>query len=388
MKNFSRLICTLLLHCTFSNAETLKPADCIAKWKTKPLGVKVLAAPSIAAALKQNPSYATLQRDLSSWTPDFIAAAALELEQQVLSACVNRKLMALLGVFHTDYVRKMGWVGTLSKPGLVFRALVTTGQDRAAVETAVTSVATSGKKPAGDQALVKQVYGEAELVDGIWVVGGKATALENLKLTVRQMCKGLKSCPFWDPSFITHVTILPGTGVAQYVPEIGVLRLSEDLVAEFTPLKRVIIAHELAHAAIRRAELKEGKLWTQQFAELSAWKKEGSVWRTPATAMEGLWQDELTVDSLKQPGNSQYRLQPDPPMPAVGEVDGFVFAKTAREVQTSGDVAEDVADHIAAFVVYPSRYCYRDKPIAPSKYSWVAENVFGKERSLDCNAIE
>ena len=95
-------------------------------------------------------------------------------------------------------------------------------------------------------------------------------------------------------------------------------------------------------------------------------------------------------DNLQQESEgTPFSILPDRVIKSVkvnGEsYEGFVLEKTYRRVIESGDVEEDLADHIAAFIVAPSRFCSDNQPIAAKKHKWIAANILSDRPPLNCS---
>jgi hypothetical protein len=361
--------------------------ECLDKWKNKPLAKEWLVQPAIKAFVESGSKKALVASALSAPSADFLLSSARELEQEVLSQCTHPSLVVLLGELQKAYLAKLGVSEKAVEVPVLFRALASTGDEFTRL-TEVVRKLPKGKSNASGAAWIRQVYQEAALVEGVVVVGANENALNHLKLLMQRAClPRLSSCALWDPAFLYRVSVVPGSGQAAYIPETGVLVLSADLLDRISPLRQLVIAHELAHAATRRVTAKTGEDPREVFADFSGWRKAESGWSTPLRPIDGIWKDEIASDSK----NSPYSVLPDAVLVAQvrsGELlDGFVFEKTLRETQKSGDLFEDIADHIAAYIVAPQRFCYRSKPVAPRKFEWVARAIFGQKQTLTCDAV-
>ncbi len=362
--------------------------SCVERWREAALGKGAADPPAVVAFVKQKKNDATLaalRKQLTEWGEEFLGAATLDLDQRVLSVCTDGVLSDLRREMQLAYVAKLGWKHATKDPALLFRGLLNAGDEAKTVKAAV---AAASNRPGAEKKsgldLLSEIYGQAVLVDGVLVVGAKPLPVDAVKAIARRACKGFEACPFWDPAFVGRVTVLPAKGFAAYVPELATLRLSLDLLKQFTALRQLVAIHELAHAAQFRAKQRTGSDWAQAFAGFSQWKQNASGFETPARATDAKWNDELAKESI----GSSFTLAPDPVFPAVGRLDGFVFAKSERETKRAKDVGEDLADHIAAFIVAPERFCHGAKPVAPGKYAWIAKEVFGKDIKLGCAPLE
>lgn len=371
----------------FASTAWAKPS-CLDRWRESALGKGAADPAAVVAYLKQKKNDATLaalRKQLAEWGEEFIGAAALDLDQRVLSVCPDAGLSELRHELHVAYLAKLGWKLPTKDAALLFKGLLNAGEEAKTVKSAVAAVAAKpGAEKKSALELLSEIYGQALLVDGVLVVGAKPLPVDAIKAIARRACKGMEVCPFWDPAFVGRVTILPVKGFAAYVPELATLRLSQDLLKQFTALRQLVSLHELAHAAQFRAKQRTGADWAQVFAAFSQWKETAGALETPARPIDAKWNDELAKESI----GSSFSLAPDPVFPAVGRLDGFVFAKSERETKRAKDVGEDLADHIAAYLVAPERFCYLAKPVAPGKYAWIAKEVFGKNVKLSCAPLE
>ncbi len=362
-------------------------AACVSQWRVAPLGTVILANPAIGAFLKQNKNDATvdgaLRKTVDGWSADFVVAAALELEQRVLSHCTDAALTRLLTEIHLGYLRKVGWAEVPKEPALLFKGLLNTGEETATVRERVAKLSTEQKKEPALKVLA-QVYGDAAVLAGVLVVGAKPLPLAPLETLVHKICGRKRPCPLWDAAFVARVAILPVNGFASYVPELASLRLSRELLEKENRLHQLVIVHELAHSAQARNKNLTGVDWRLAFAKFSEWKHLDAGWVTPVRATEHQWADAFDTLSL----GSSFSVLPDPVVWAFQQeerkVDGFAFARSERETKRAGDVGEDLADHIAAYILAPERFCFRGKPTAPQKFEWVAREVFGQTQVLRC----
>jgi hypothetical protein len=348
-----------------------------------------LANPGVSVWLKQNKNDATLKAalryQLAKWSGEFALAAALELEQRVLSVCEDPKLRRLLGEIQNTYLKRLGFNGETREPGLLFKGLLNTEEETTSVRERVAKLGDARTKD--PLKTLAAIYGDAQVVSGVLVVGAAPLPTKSLKGLIAKVCVGLTPCPFWDPAVLGRVTLLPTNGFASYIPELASLRLSRELVEKQNPLHLLVVLHELAHAAWQRARQRTGEDWRQEFAAFSEWKTGAKGLATPVRPSPGKREDALTAASEGSP----YSLLPDPPMLAIQslrqgrpDIDGFVFARTERETRRSGDIGEDLADSIAAFIVAPERFCYQGRAVAPRKHAWIAREVFNRAQPLRC----
>lgn len=340
--------------------------DCIARWRSGPLGAAAFSNPAI-----------------EKWGADFQVSAALDLEQRVLSVCESPVLRDRLEAIQRAYLKRLGWTTPHPQPGLLFKGLLNTEDETTAVQERLAKIPATARNESALNVLAR-VYGDAALVNGVLVVGAKPLPVRAIEALAQKACGRMQPCGLWDPAFLGRVALLPTGGFASYVPELASLRLSRELLDKHSSLHTLVMVHELAHAAEWRARQKLGEEWRPVFAKFSHWEKKDGALENPVRPAPGKWRDELAVQSE----GSSYSLLPDPPMPAFTRkempVDGFVFARSDRETRKSSDVGEDLADHVAAYVVAPHRFCFEGKPVAPRKYAWVAKYVFAQDLKLNC----
>ncbi len=351
------------------------------------MGEAVPAGAASAAVLtpflKQNKNDATLKAPLTElvpgWSADFLLTASLEVEQKYLSARNGAYWRKTLQGLQQAYLKKVGWEGSDRDPKWLFKGLLNTADESMALARVYQSWPHE-KRERSTLEVLADLYGAAKIVSGVLVVGSSDT--EVLEKWVHQICPK-HPCKFWNSSYISRVSLFPVHSVAHYVPELTVLRLSQGLLKQGSALAPVVFAHELAHIAQAQAEVR-GEDWRKEFARFSGWERTASGWTTPVQPVAQDWNDVYHRDASLE----GFTLLPDPVLfPLAGpaqKADGFVFAHAVRETIKTGDVAEDFADHIAAYIFAPSRFCFQGKPIAERKYAWVAQRVFGVKKTLNC----
>ncbi len=358
---------------------------CLELWRAGEFGAHWLQKPPIVSFL-QSGKNTDLLPALAAASTDFLLSSSLDLDQRVLRVCPDGSLTKLLATFHKAYLQRLGLMEEVQPVGVAFQGLAASGVELARLQK-VTRALPGGYGKRGAVALLQSLFRGASLESGVVVLGGTKEQKTQLRMAYQKACEGFTVCPLWDPTFLLRVSILPGEAKAQYDPAIGALRVSQDLLADSSELKQLVIAHELAHAALWRLEQTSGDDPRERYADFSGWKKPSGKLVTPVREIEGVWRDALSDASKGSP----YSLLPDPVMPAQRVdgllLDGFVFAKSVRETQASGDVSEDMADHIAAYAVAPGRFCYGKKPIAPRKFEWVAKSIFGLKQTLTCEKV-
>jgi hypothetical protein len=301
----------------------------------------------------------------------------LTLQQEIAPVCAELPLAALASELQGAYLKRLG-LGPerLAAPerDTAFRAFLATREDFGALKAKLS--ATTGKSALD---FAKAVYGHGELFRGTALVASKPLSLATLETTLKRLCPNA-SCPFWDSRTIYKVLVTEHGGLAAYVPETASLVLSRVLVEDASALHQLILVHELTHAAIRKTAMIEEKDWVAEFARFSGWGTPGL--KAPKSLPPR--NDRLTEASK----SSTFSLLPDPKVPrleAPGRTfEGLPLGRTLARIEGSGDLSEDLADSVAAYVVAPERFCDGKKPIAPGKWNWIGKNVFGKAAPLKC----
>lgn len=304
------------------------------------------------------------------WSSDLLLHLALVLRQDVIPRC-SGELSSVADGLEMAYLRKLGLGELLAEDRpAAFRAFLATREDHPALVHKLK--ASTGT--ALDRA--KQVYGWASVFRGTVVVASKPVPLDGLEATLKSVCP--KACVFWDPAFLYKVLVTDHGGLAAYVPETASLVVSRSLVESATPIHRLILIHELAHAVSRGAEAR-GDHWDAEFAAFSGWSTKGlepEVWAN------------RRGDALSKAATDGFSLDPDPVIGAMKagkkRFEGFPLGRTATRVASSGDFSEDLADAAAAYAVAPERFCFGAKPLAPGKFRWIGERLFGVKKSLTC----
>lgn len=318
---------------------------------------------------------------IKEWSSDLLAGLTLQIEQEFLSVCPSgTSLPTLVRELKQAYLQKLGLAPAryeAKELDPLFRGLLAKGSDHFRIGNALRGL---GGKITAKQALTK-VYGASQLHQSVAIVGGKGLG-QAVRDLVSEICDGSGPCAFWDPVALYKVVVVPQDGLAGYIPELATLAVSERLFSEPTRLHRVVVLHELAHAASSAAWYRERREWPEEFAKLSGWKvsetkgPQLTVRRGPAQH-----EDQLTAQSA----HSAFSLLPDPIVVPDNGGDGFVTGRSYSESQNQGHVSEDLCDHIAVFRYAPERFCFRGKPLAPLKYEWIRKNVFPGAPPLQCD---
>jgi hypothetical protein len=321
-----------------------------------------------------------LKKTLSTWSTDLLLKIVLQLNQEVSPACPKAtNLERVVGELRRAFLLKLGVPAGLgsSEEELLFRGLTSLRDDQPALIQKIAQATREGiRQPL---TLLRKIYGQASILDGVVVVGTHPLSGKGLPELVAQVCSEIKPCPFWDSLALYKVLLTPQEGVAAYLPEIAVLVISESLTQRPNLLEKIVFLHELSHLAERGAWLRDRKEWLAEFLPFSGWTKSSEGrWSAPVRLAAGPRKDALVELSASSP----FSILPDPiyvPHKEGNEfLDGFALAKSYREAVERKDPSEDLADHIALFRWFPERFCFNKKPLAPQKYAWIEKNVFGK----------
>lgn len=321
---------------------------------------------------------AEARAELDVWSTDLLLHLVLLLQQEVGPACPKEvPLAALVDELEAGFLRRLGLDGTrlpVTERDTAFRAFLATREDLPALGA---KLKVAKGKTALD--LARAVYGHAEVFRGSVIVASQPIPKKLLDGVLKSLCPGT-NCDFWDSRAIFKVLITEHGGLAAYVPETASLVLSRSLVAEDTSLHRLILSHELAHAGARKAAMVDEKDWVGEFAAFSGWGNRG----LKPVILASSRNDALTRLSKK----SSFSMQPDPVIRAMEgggkKFEGFPLGRTLTRVTQSGDLAEDFADTVAAYVVVPDRFCFKQTALAPGKYAWIGRTLFGKSQTLSC----
>ncbi len=377
----SALLILLLASSLFADgpqvgSQPVSPA-CLARWQ-KAKALRALdqwsgLAPLTAKQAVSEPSRA----ELGGWSTDLLLHLVLVLEQEMAPTCPELPLSAISAELQGAYLKHLGLDERRVPAGerdTAFRAFLATREDHPALAE---KLKTAQGKTALE--LAKSVYGYAQMYRGSVLVATQPVPLKVIDGALKALCP-VDLCSFWDKRAIYKVLVTEHGGLAAYVPETASLVLSRPLLADGHKLHRLVLIHELAHAAARKVAMIEERAWVGEFTAFSGWGVPG-LKAVTAAADRG---DALGRLSKK----SSFTLLPDPVITATeagGKIfEGFPLGRTFARVAGSGDTSEDLADSIAAYVVAPERFCYKNKPLAPGKYAWVGRQIFGKEKPLAC----
>ena len=218
-------------------------------------------------------------------------------------------------------------------------------------------------------------FGHYRLVRGVLVIGAKHVS--QLERDLKNLCPMEGECPFWNPQVLFRVVVTKTPGVAAYIPNIATLLISYDLISINNKLMRFVLVHELAHVWLRGQEIK-GVDNLNGFGRFSGWK--GDFLSPPKITVVGAWTDSLVSLSA----NSPYSIVPDGVTRNADEtLDGFITERGFRKSIERHDISEDFADHLAGFFIMPSRFCWKNRPMAEKKLNWL-EGHFGKQPEAHC----
>ena len=337
--------------------------------------------PSFRTFLKAGTGESVLQESLLKWSSDLLVKIAIEAEQHFLSRCPPPPRFAeALDQVKAAYLKGLGVTSKFSSAerAILFRGLAVEKKDVPDLRRKIEGLAYDSTA----LSLLAKLYG-AKIGDfnGVLLISPKESQGAVIRKLVAGWCGNSSPCPLWNSTVLYRVVLVRKVGLAAFVPELGVLYLSDEIVDNPRLLENLVFVHELAHVAARAARVVDENDWELAFAELSGWKrnKGGSL--------------ELEVNSLaperrdilsQMANQSPFSFLPDPVLVSKATGEGFVFARSFRESKKRGDISEDIADHLAAYVIVPERFCFAGKPIASKKYEWIAHSVFGKTTKLEC----
>jgi hypothetical protein len=320
------------------------------------------------------------------WSGDRLLGAALEAVRGRWAGCVRPEaITALTASLQNAYLIRRGvlTVPTDSRQReILFRGLLMPDAQAQAVRPRLEKLAAGSH---GALELLAALYGGAAADAGTVFVGPQSAAARDQLAELReQLCAAGKVCPGWSAAYVPKVVVAGEQGLAAWIPETGTLVISEGLVTAPNDLHRLVVLHELVHAAAARAR-DGGADWLASYRAFSGWR----------TGADGRWEpeweprfepigDELTRLSQGSP----FSLLPDGTAPPRGTGhearDGYVLAKAFRDARDRGDLEEDLASTVAVALVAPSRFCRQGKPIAPRKQAWIAREVLGRAVGIGC----
>lgn len=309
---------------------------------------------------------------LKTWSTDLLLRLVLTLEQDLVTVCPTpKKTDELLALLKDEYLRRLGGAkfARAVDRDVAFRGLVVLRDDA----PALVKKAAPWKSVGSVMEFLGKIYGSAARVRGVLVMNASDSERREMERRVKDL-----PAAFWNERVIYKVLVVPEAGIAAYIPEIAVLVISSSLFRGPNLLDEIVFMHELAHVAEKDAWIRRREDWLSTFKHFSGWREENGKWI--AGFREGGVRDDELVKLSK---GSAFSLLPDPVLLGVESQDGFVFAKTFREGQEHGP-GEDLADHVAAYRLFPARYCFAGKNVAPRKMEWVARTVFGESPKTEC----
>lgn len=342
----------------------------------------LLAMPEVREFFLTGKPNSGLRTALEKCSSDLLLKVVLQIEQEYESVCGEMKpLSSLKTELKSAYLSKLK-VKTPRYPpadqAKLFRTLLALKGDAEFLAKKIEGI----KGAPSVTALSKTLFGQVDEVRKVTVVGAKPPVLTELKLLLSELCKSESPCPFWDATALYKVLVTPDAGIAAYIPEMAQLVISEHLLSAPTRLHRVVLTHELAHVAERRAWIFEREDWKSEFIGFSGWHVGADgAYSLPAPKDPKPRKDILTELSYHSP----FSILPDGILePHAKGKDGFVMAKTYRVTDERDDISEDIADHVAIFQYAPDRYCSEGRAVAPQKYEWVRKRLFPNATALRC----
>lgn len=184
---------------------------------------------------------------LETWSPDLLTRIILEIRGPYLSYCSDAKFEQMASRLESIYLKKLlGSNPKESEHAKLFRGLLTLKDDfeklKAKIETEKIKITTFED--------LKRIYPSVTEHRGIVFVAESKVDFKALKELFDEIeAKSQKPALLSDPATLLKVLITDTSGVAAFIPEIGILVLSKDLIEDLNTLKKIVIAHELAHVA-------------------------------------------------------------------------------------------------------------------------------------------
>jgi hypothetical protein len=262
----------------------------------------------------------------------------------------------------------------------LFRGTIALKDDREKIKKRVGELKKIGVPPSK---MLAMLYGSAQNVSGVLVLSAKGFPVAKLKGRLKEVCGSAKPCPFWNDRALYKVIAVPESGLAGYVPELGILIFSQDLIEDKNLLHEIVFFHELVHVAEKSAWLDKREDWKKEFAAFSGWQPtDEGTWAAKTTKADKDRKDKLTELSTGSP----YSILPDPIYLPTDGKDGFAMGKAYTESLQHGP-SEDLADHWSLYKYYPDRFCYEGKNLAPQKFTWLSKRCaapFCTARHIDC----
>ncbi len=290
------------------------------------------------------------------WSHDFIVKTIINIQKREF--CTKEEVDFLKSI----YLHRLSIsVNNKEETDFLFRAFIMPEYEALKIKKIIFKQNKSGKD------IASAVFGKVSEINGVVVINPSNLSPKNLIDTLSFLCTG-NECPFWNNKVLYKLIIID-KDIASFIPETATLVLSKDIVSDEKIDNKIIIAHELCHIAIEYNKLKQID-WLKTFNKFSGWhlKKKMKVVK---------FKDKRF--SRTDLNNAILRVEIDGK-----KFDGFVFEKSYINSLKRNDTSEDLADHVAAFIYAPQRFCFGSIPIAPEKYKWISHEIFGKKETLSC----
>lgn len=343
----------------------------------------LLAAPEFQDYL-QSKKETKLKEKLASWSSDLLFRIYAQLDSGFLYLCPEaeplKRTRDLLGQLYLESLGIEEKKYPHVEKSLLLRGLVILKDDRPTLISKVKKEKQTGRA----MELLGKIYGKAQVFNGSVVVSDKEIPIKKLNAFVKEICRETSPCLFWHPSALWKVVLVEERGVASYVPEIHTLVLSSELVEDPNVLMKVVVLHELAHAAEEAAWNLTRAKWTEEFAAFSGWTRKKDRWTLEAKKRPETRSDLLTELSK----GSAYSILPDAIyVPEQKGKEGFVFEKSYTESLKRDDPSEDLADSIAVFLFAPERFCFNGVLTLSQKAEWIQKKLFSSKPLPPCSPL-
>jgi hypothetical protein len=383
---FSFTVCAAEPAAVFKSfRQRFRSPECQARFNDLSEFKILFALPEFSAFLEDRKKMAPLKKLLEGWSTDLLLKLVLEVEQELYAVCpYDSHLDLLLTELKRLSLSRLDLDSAkLSAKEIdsLFRGTIALKDDREKIKKRVGELKKIGVPPGKT---LEMLYGSAHEVWGVKVLSPKDFSVKNLQVRLKEICPKEKNCAFWNSRAIYKVIVVSESGLAGYVPEIGVLIFSQDLL-DNNLLHQIVFFHELVHVAEKTVWLEDREDWKKEFAVFSGWEQsEEGQWQAKATKSEKERKDKLTELSA----GSAYSFLPDNIYLVTGSKDGFALGKAYTESALHGP-SEDLADHMALYKYFPERFCLDGKNVAPQKFAWLqkpkgARHLLGGVRHVNC----
>lgn len=352
-----------------SRAQAFKELDYLSE-------VPVLAKLPVTAQTEP-----VLLAKFQSFSSDLLVKLTLFFEQDIGTRCpLNRNLVLVVDLFKKAYLTKLNVPLPLPREEVdtLFRGLVLSGNEAGAIAVKLKSF-TSPLSPLQRLGLAYDSYVEKQ--GSVVIVSPSAELAAKFQTSLAEVCEQTP-CAFWDGRLVERVMIVDQTGIASFLPELGVLVISKAILEKADLLHRLVLLHELTHVAERLSYVAKDENWSRAFGAFSGWHQEkpDGKWTVRAHPIHAQWRDVLNQSS-----DDDFGFKPDEVVVGETGFDGFGMQKTYREGLKRGEISEDIADHVALFRYFPERFCWKGKPLAHGKYRWIlAKNFFAQVQKPSC----